>query len=458
MPTRLEPHQFARSALGLNIYPWQAETLAAVGKGFPTALCAVNGSGKSSTVISALLIWFLSEFPAGRCIITSGSWSQLKAQVFDSARRFSDLPICRGWEFLDASIKTPGGGFCLGISVDEAFRAEGYHQREGSPVLLIIDEAKAVADAVFESFAKCTPTFKLITSSAGPASGRFYRYFSSESAYWFRRKVAYRECPHMNDQQRLADLEVYGLHSTFYRNRWLSEFATDAGEAVISLDALRDCLSHPPQWVSPNYITAGCDFAAGGGDSCCFSVARGNKLSIVKDWRHQNPNHSAGQFITLFRAHQPPLSGSQISGDAGGLGVGFLWDLEEAGFRIQPIHNGSPAKRDDLYANIAAEWWDNFNILVTKHAVILPDNERLLQQLSNRRREYDKNARIKLEAKSDMKARGADSPDLADSLIMACMTGWGGLPSSLNPAGDKWFRDALKMCANATPRNPFAVP
>jgi hypothetical protein len=188
MPDHLCPSIFARSALGLLTYQWQNDVLAAVGKRYPTALCAVNGSGKSSTVISALLIWFMSEYPAGRCVITSGSWSQLKAQVFDSARRFSELPICRGWEFLDASIKTPQGGFVLGISVDEAFRAEGYHQRDGSPVLLIVDEAKAVADPVFESFGKCTPTLKLVTSSAGPASGRFYRYFSSESAYWFRRK------------------------------------------------------------------------------------------------------------------------------------------------------------------------------------------------------------------------------------------------------------------------------
>jgi phage terminase large subunit len=137
----------------------------------------------------------------------------------------------------------------LEFNLDENWRAEGYHQREGSPVLLIIDEGKAVADAVYESFDKCTPTFKLVASSAGPASGRFHRYFSSESAYWFRRKVTYLECPHMSDQQRLADLEIYGEHSTFYRNRWLSEFATDSGESVISLDALRECIAHPPAWV-----------------------------------------------------------------------------------------------------------------------------------------------------------------------------------------------------------------
>jgi hypothetical protein len=128
------------------------------------------------------------------------------------------------------------------------------------------------------------------------------------------------------------------------------------------------------------------------------------------------------------------------------------------------FHNGSAAKREDLYANIAAEWWDNFNILVTKRAVILPDNpqyvERLLQQLSNRRKEYDSKARIKLESKKDMKARGVDSPDLADSVIMACMTGWGGLPSSLNQAGDKAFRDELASCNHRMERyrSPFYVP
>jgi hypothetical protein len=33
-------------------------------------------------------------------------------------------------------MKIPQGGFVLGISVDEAFRAEGYHQRDGSPVMV----------------------------------------------------------------------------------------------------------------------------------------------------------------------------------------------------------------------------------------------------------------------------------------------------------------------------------
>ena len=68
----------------------------------------------------------------------------------------------------------------------------------------------------------------------------------------------------------------------------------------------------------------------GGGDYCCLSVARGNKLELDPKWywRHANPKHSAGRFVNLFRELR--LSGHQISGDAGGLGIGFLYDLQES--------------------------------------------------------------------------------------------------------------------------------
>ena len=46
MADHLEPHYWAKSALGLDIYQWQKDALASVGKGFPTVVCAPNGSGK----------------------------------------------------------------------------------------------------------------------------------------------------------------------------------------------------------------------------------------------------------------------------------------------------------------------------------------------------------------------------------------------------------------------------
>jgi hypothetical protein len=427
------PEVFALSALGLTeLYPWQLEILAACGRGMPTALLAPNGSGKSSTVLTALILWFLAEFPRGRAVITSGSWAQLRSQLFDNLKRFQGYPIFRGFEFQESAIKTPLGGWAMGFSVEDSFRMEGHHSRDGSPVLVVIDEGKALGQEIYEALDKCTPSFKIVVSSAGPATGRLYKIFTSQSAFWFRRKITYRDCPHLSETQRLIDLELYpaGEQSTFYRNRWLSEFAADAGESLISLDSIRACIANPPPFQS-GIVTAGCDFAAGG-DSCVLGISTGNRLEIVDSWKHSNPSHSVGKFINLFRARN--LQGYQISGDAGGLGVGFVYNLQEAGFFIQPVHNGSPAKNPEQYANLAAEMWDGFNVLIQNRRVILPNDERLIAELSNRRKEYDGKGRIKLESKADMKARGASSPDLADGIILASMTGWGSYPSSQSPA------------------------
>ena len=102
--------------------------------------------------------------------------------------------------------------------------------------------------------------------------------------------------------------------------------------------------------------------------------------------------------------------------------------------------------------NLAAEWWDAFNVLISKRAIILPANEKLFLQLSDRHKEYaivGGQLKTKLESKQDMKARGADSPDLADSVIMSAMTGYCGTQACLNPAGDKRFLKDLHECARA---------
>jgi hypothetical protein len=47
-----------------------------------------------------------------------------------------------------------------GLSIDEAGKAEGYHERPASPVMILADEAKSIADDVFTSFARCTATWR----------------------------------------------------------------------------------------------------------------------------------------------------------------------------------------------------------------------------------------------------------------------------------------------------------
>jgi phage terminase large subunit len=259
----------------------------------------------------------------------------------------------------------------------------------------------------------------------------------------------------------LIDLEIYGSDSIFYKNRWMSAFASDAGESVISLDSIRDCVAHPPAWEQSGLLTAGCDFAAGGGNLCVLALARGNKTELDQahwTWSHANTNHSAGKFVTLFR--ELKLQSHQIFADGDGLGRGFVDNLEECDFYVREMHNGARARDDKRYASIVAEQWDQLATLIVKRRIILPDCEELFAQLSNRRREYSIKeglVKIKLESKQDMRARNVSSPDLADACVLALMNGWGSLPGNLNPEGNKRLHEELQECNRMMPRNPFGT-
>lgn len=464
--TSLDPAAFAMSALRLNLYQWQTEYLQAVGKGFQSVLCAPNGSGKSSVVLAAAIIWFLHEFPRGRCIVTSGSWTQLTGQLFDSLHHFSTERCCRSWTFLEAVVRTPEGGGATGLSVAEAERVEGWHPKPEiqSPTMLVMDEGKTIDDHVYVSLDKCRWSYRLVASSAGPAKGRFWRYFQPpENKFWYTKRVTYTDCPHLDERQRLTDMAIYGEASAFYRTRWLSVFATDAGKSMIPIDSLRALQASPPVWRDQHILSGGCDFAASEkGDKNVFVLARGNRLEIVDSWQEANPKDSAQRFIGLFKKYG--LRSDQISGDASGLGIGFVWDLKAAGYTINPIKNDMPATEGGHWLNFGVEIWDKFSTLVLNRSIVLPggeDGEELIQQLSNREKDY-KNGKLRLESKKDMKSRGTNSPDFADAAILAMMTGsgWGHQPSNLCPQvyADQSFAMEQTLRRMERNRSPFYEP
>ena len=103
---------------------------------------------------------------------------------------------------------------------------------------------------------------------------------------------------------------------------------------------------------------------------------------------------------------------------------------------VTRANNGSPARKKDEFANADAEKWFAFRRLLEKREVIVPVDGELLKQLSNRRLQYDAKARIQLEPKESMRARGLSSPDRADAVIGAAVQGLPGFVSGAITASD----------------------
>lgn len=425
--TILSPSEFAYFQLGMkSLYDWQIECLEAVGLqefgGPPVAVAAANGSGKTAKVVAAAICWFLSRFPRGQVIVTSGSFRQVEKQLWPALRvhqrRFP------GWTFLQTELKTPEGGFALGFSTDDPGRAEGWHPKvDGSedPVMIIVDEAKTVPDGVFEAFDRCTRLFQLWVSSPGKPWGQFFEAFHSLRKFFWTRKVRSDECPHIDPAKRDRDLEKYGPDHPLYRSMHLAEFTEDAERLVLSPDKLTKALDGQPLEATNGEVVAFCDFAAGR-DENVFAVRRGNKVRIVKAWVEKDTVQAAREFVHLAKLEG--LHASQVWGDADGLGIGIICDMDEMNFRINRFHGGVPSTEPDEYQNLIAEVWfvacreierGRINL-----GVIDPET---FKQITTRKSEWSENGKLRVESKDKMRQEGRHSPDRADALFGCIVCG-----------------------------------
>ena len=121
-----------------------------------------------------------------------------------------------------------------------------------------------------------------------------------------------------------------------------------------------------------------------------------------------------------------------VAADAGGIGGPMCAQLSsDFGIFAQRVLNGAPPRKKDEFANADAERWFAFRRLLEKREVILPVDGELLKQLSGRRLQYDSKARIQLEPKESMRARGLSSPDRADAVIGAAVMSLPGFTGSI---------------------------
>lgn len=405
------PYGFAMGVLGLDLYPWQTDVLAAIDHQGAVALKAANGSGKSSKVGAAAAIWNASVFPGSLTIVTASVFRQVKEQFFPAIRALSHL--FPDWKFLDTEVITPTGSRIYGFSTDDAGRFEGWH----NPFLLMIcDEAKSIPTPIFDAIERCQPTRLLLMSSPGPAIGRFYEAFTRHKEYYRTFSVTAYDCPHLSAEWICKQLQKYGETSPLVRSMIFAEFEVDGQDGtLIPLRNLEACLTNPPEF-EDGKVYAFCDFAAGG-DENVLAVRRGNKVEVVRAWRDRNTMAAVGEFIRLFR--REGLNPGQICGDGSGLGKPICDRMREQGWAIYPVNNGQRARDPKHYVNRGTEIWAAGARLIENQAVILPQDDALIAQLSSRRAALNSGGQLQLESKSQMRSRGIASPDRADAILGA---------------------------------------
>lgn len=428
------PAYFAWRHLGIDLYPWQVRALRAIGRGVlggkpPTSLVAANGSGKTQRVIAASVLWFLWRFPAGTCPITSGSWTQIETQLFPALLLYRTHPLFKGWTFNQTEIKNATGGLAFGFSTSEPGRAEGHHTRGSldiGPVYYIIDEAKTVPDGIFDAMGRCTLRYCLLTSSPGAPSGKFYRTHHEERELHHCIKATSADCPHIDQKKIERDRKIYGDDHPIMRSMHYAEFTADTDLLIINPMELAKALEASMEWASkiPGFNPANCtgfgDFAAGR-DENVLAICDGKRVWIMKAWRDPNTIQGAREFVNTLRGINFPES--NFHGDADGLGIGVIQQMEEEDYCPNKFHGGIPAEDEEHYVSAISEAWFDAGRMLTKGEIVLCGElarcPETIRQLTTRLSMWGDKGKLQAEPKKLMAKRGLKSPDRADAILCA---------------------------------------
>jgi hypothetical protein len=416
-----KPSAFASNVLGINLYDWQRKVLRDLEpRDCRVALRAANGSGKTSTVISAILIWHALVYPRSIAVTTAGVFRQVESQLWPSLRNHI-AKLGGAWEVTSGEIRYlhPNGNTSriIGYSATDPGRAEGWHaeDHEYHPLLMVVDEAKTVADPLFEAISRCQPTRLLIASSPGGTSGAFYRAFTKEANMWQKHAVTAFDCPHITQTQIDEVVQRYGEKHPLTRSMIYGEFVDIGLESlVINLTQLQNCYNTPPRF-RPGVRIAGVDFAAGG-DQNVICISDGNKILPMIAWREKDTMAAVGRFIVEFK--KAGLEANNIYADSGGMGMVMCDALAEAGWVVNRVNFGATAYDNNAYTNRSAEMWYGMAKKIEDAEIILPEDEDLTAQLTCRRTITNSKGKLGVESKDSMRARGIASPDRADALAL----------------------------------------
>lgn len=422
---------------------WQRELLSEIGQRLQagasasevirTAIASGHGIGKSATV-AWLILWAICTFPDTRGVITANTDTQLRTKTWAELAKWYHLCIFRDWfEFTATSIasKQPGHEKTWRIdaipwseSNPEAFA--GLHN-QGKRILVIFDEASAIADQIWEVIegALTDRDTQIIWACFGNPTrntGRFFDCFNRYRHRWWCRHVDSRTVAISNKTLLKSWEEDYGEDSDFFKVRVRGIFPSSSSMQFIPRALVDEAASKPIPHVDYTRMVAilGVDVARFGDDASVIWTRFGlDGKSMGKQVFRGLDGWQVGAKVAeqYNRLRQMGVRKIIINADVGGVGSSPCDWLKHNGYPVNEINFGTGAVNSKRYKNLRAEMWGRMREWLEAGGCI-PDDDELATDLTGVEYCYTPSQQLQLEKKEDMKKRGLSSPDNADALAL----------------------------------------
>jgi len=290
-------------------------------------------------------------------------------------------------------------------------------------MLLIVDEASGVPEAVYETAEGTLSTDGarvILTSNPTRTEGYFWNthHRRSEEDSWVRLHFNAEMSP-LADEKWLREMkEKYGTDSDVYRVRVKGDFPAASADVLIPMYLVTECYGR--DIVPEGQRIAGLDVARFGDDANAFAIRQGSVATKLETWRNKDLMWTVGRVYQSYRDHEFDC----VAVDVIGLGSGVADRLKEMNVPVIMVNVSESSSSRDKYSRLRDELWWNSKVFFSEKRggvdvkkIKRETWEDLAAELSSPRFDYD-SGRLRIESKRAMKSRGLMSPNLADAWNM----------------------------------------
>lgn len=415
---------------------WQVKTFKKIGeelrkgkslaKAIQIAVASGHGIGKSA--FSSLLILFaIATHENTRGVVTANTDTQLKSKTWAELNKWYNLFIGK-----ELFTYTATALFSVDKQYEKTWRIDAIPWSESNPeafaglhnqgnrILIIFDEASAISDKIWEVTEgaltdKETEIIWCVFGNPTRNSGRFRECFRKYRKFWNTYQIDSRTVKISNKAKIDEWLEAYGEDSDFFKVRVRGVFPSASDLQFISTEIADKAQkqSYKPGAFEHLPVIIGVDPAWTGSDSLEIVMRQGYSMKSLASIPKNDDDWRMAQLIAQF---EDEYKADAVFIDMG-YGTGIYSIGKQLGRKWRLIEFGGKSN-DPVYLNMRAYMWGQMKEWLREGGSIPPNDQALYDDIVGPEAIIDKNGRIQLESKKDMKDRGLPSPNKGDALAL----------------------------------------
>lgn len=444
------PVEFVEDIIKAKPDPEQAKILRSLVYNPMTSVRSGHGIGKSAVEAWAV-IWFITTHPYPKIPCTAPTQHQLFDILWAEISKWKRNNKVLDSELIWTKEKLYMRGhseewFAVARTASTPDALQGFHAEH---MLYIIDEASGVDDAIFEPVlgALSTPGARLLMcGNPTQLSGFFYDSHNKNREQYSTYHIDGRNSTRVSDEFVQTIINMYGEDSDVFRVRVAGDFPLAEDDIFIPLPMVEKSVytEYQPKAV-PNIIHIGCDVARFGTDKTVIGYRIDEKVQFFRKRVGQDTMKTADDIVMLgtmlvnqYKLERGVDEPIPVKIDDGGVGGGVVDRLRQLKrnfpdrfwwLEIYPVKFGQKI-RHKFYDDSTTYMMAILKKLLRpfdddgkpkKVEIILPDDDALIAQISGRKYGMTENGKIRVESKKVMKARGVQSPDETDCVLLVCL-------------------------------------